>query len=145
VTVAPADLTTAFPEFGNAQVFPAAQIQFWCNIANDMLTVDVFGNRLSLAQLLYVAHNLVLSAQNVAAASRGGVAFGAVSGPVTSSSVGSVSKSIDVTLNAYQGAGPWNATSYGQRYFQMIKAFATGPYYVTKGMPSFVGPYPWAV
>lgn len=123
-------LITAFPEFGDETLYPTSQIDFWISQAYTMLPVNRFGAQIDLGVMLYVAHQITLSARAVrASATRGGVA-GMNSGLMTSKSLGKVSASYDVNLTAIQGAGPWNATIYGQRFYALAKAFLAGPIYV---------------
>lgn len=126
--VAYTDFIAAFPEFSNATTYPQGQFAFWETQAENQLSDTRFGTSLPLAIMLYVAHNIVVSAR--AAQVPTGAISGDASGVVTSKSVGSVSKSYDTRLTAYEGAGPWNATSYGQRFYQLLKAFAASPIYV---------------
>jgi hypothetical protein len=125
VLVTQDQFTTAFPEFADATVFPAGQFSFWEQQAESQLDAKRFGTSYSLAIMLYVAHNLALSAQ----ASRGGASAVGSAGIVTSKAVGSVSKSYDNSVTATSGAGAWNATSYGQRLLALMQSFL-GPIYV---------------
>jgi len=127
VAITRADLVAAFPEFGNETVYPQTQIDFWLQQATKLYSETRLGASHTLAVLLFVAHNIVLSAR-AANAGVGGAA-GLSLAPVTSKSVGGVSKSMDVSLTAYAGAGPYNATPYGQRLYGLLRSMATGPRY----------------
>lgn len=120
-----ADLIAAFPEFGAVSIYPQPQVEFWLAQAYTQLNADRFGASLGLAAMLFAAHNLALSAQAARAGSRGGGSLSVLS----SKSVGGVSASYDTNLAATAGAGAWNATSYGQRLYTMIRAFGAGPVY----------------
>jgi hypothetical protein len=128
MTVAYQDFVTAFPEFSNQTTYPQGTVEFWIGQAYLQLSPTAFGTSLDLAVMLFTAHNIVLAAQSARAGASGGVA-GSSSGIVASKAVADVSVSYDTTLTAVAGAGIWNATSYGQRLFMMLRAFASGPYY----------------
>lgn len=130
MTVAYADFVTAFPEFGDATKFPQAQIDLWISLAPDNLVIiqrrakpGVF----DLAVMLFVAHNLVISTRETAAALKG--IPGETPGLVSSKTVDKVSVSYDAAGTAVDGAGAWNATFYGQRLYKMMQAYAAGPVY----------------
>jgi hypothetical protein len=130
VTITRADLITAFPEFASTSVYPESQVNFWIQEAVNQLSQARFGTSYDLACMLYVAHQISLSALASRAASAGSGAGGSFSlAPVSSKSVGPVSKSMDNNLTAFAGAGDWNATPYGQRFYGLLRRFAVGPLY----------------
>ena len=147
MTVTYSSFLLAFNEFQNQSKYPEATVNFW--ISQACLEIDPcrFGTSQDLAVMLFVAHNITLSARNAAAANAGGIA-GEANGPIDSKSVGPVSIGYDTAAAALAGAGPWNLTSYGQRFYEMLKQFYRGPAYVP-GLSSNVGaivPYsggPW--
>ena len=130
MTVTRDSLTVAFPEFGSEETYSADTIDFWIAQAATALDPRRFGRQLDLATMLFVAHNIALGipAQRAEEAGAGGLA-GATFAPVTSKAVDGVSKSYDVALTAFANAGPWNATTYGQRFFLMLRGAAAGPLY----------------
>ncbi len=136
--VAQPDFVAAFPEFADATAFPPGQFTFWETLGEAQLDAARFGTSYTLAVMLFVAHNLALSAQ----AARAGIASVGAVGTVASKSVGPVSKSYDTTLTATAGAGSWNATTYGQRLLAMMKA-RLGPVYIPgpSRRPSY--PFQW--
>jgi hypothetical protein len=123
-------LVAAFPEFGNATAYPDSQIEFWLTQASYALSAARFGRQIDLATILYVAHNIALSVgpKRAEAISPGGAASVSIA-PASSKAVDGVSKSYDNSLVAIPNAGPWNATSYGQRFYQLLKGANTGPLY----------------
>jgi hypothetical protein len=133
---APAPLVTyasfvaAFPEFSAAATYPESQIDFWIARAYGQLNAFRFSDQLDLAVMLFVAHNVVLSAREAQAGATGQV-VGGVQGPVASKSVGPLSVSYS-TITAINGAGAWNYTLYGQRLYNMMRAYAAGPKYVPR-------------
>ena len=120
----------AFPEFANQSKYPPAGILFWIAQAGIQLNARRFGASLTLATMLFTAHNTVLGAQNAAAAATAFGIPGQASGPLQSKAVGPVSASYDTEAVAVAGAGFWNQTSYGQRYWQLAQAYCSGPSYV---------------
>ncbi|MGI4851703.1 MAG: DUF4054 domain-containing protein [Janthinobacterium lividum] len=123
-----ASFVLAFPEFGNTTLYPAAQIEFWLSLAYSQLNAFRFGTQLPLAVMLFIAHNIVLSARETQAGTSGQI-VGSVQGPMSSKSVGPLSVSYAGTTGI-EGGGAWNYTSYGQRLYTMMRAFAAGPKYV---------------
>ncbi|MGO4738641.1 DUF4054 domain-containing protein [Bosea sp. 2KB_26] len=119
----------AFPEFANLTVYPQSQFDFWSAQAYLQLNAGRFGPSLDLAAMLFVAHNIVLSAQASRSAATGGGTVSGTAGLVASKAVDKVSVSYDTTTAAVAGAGLWNATVYGQRLYQMMRAFGVGPVY----------------
>ena len=118
----------AFPEFANTTLYPVAQFAFWEAEAERELPAIRLGSSLPVAIMLFVAHNVSLSAQAARTAASGGIA-GGVDGPVSSKSVGSVSKSYDLGSSASTGAGEFNLTGYGRRLYRLLKAAGAGPVY----------------
>jgi hypothetical protein len=94
VTITYQDFVTAFPEFANTTIYPQAQFDFWAKQAYLQLNACRYGASLDLAAMLFVAHNLVLSAQASKSAASGGGSVGGTSGLVASKSVDKVSVSL---------------------------------------------------
>lgn len=128
MTVAYSDFVAAFPEFSNAERFPESGVNFWIGQADLQLNPRRFGRQIDLATMLFVAHNLVLGAQNARAANKG--IPGVPMSPVSAKTVGEISITYDTKGTTIEGAGAWNATDYGQRLFSMMKAVGTGPVYM---------------
>lgn len=116
---------TVFPEFSDGRVYPADRVGFWIDQAEIQVSDDVFGESSELAAMLFVAHNLALGG--------GSGSSGASVAPVTSKTVGPISKSFDTTVAAWEKAGIFNGTSYGQRLYALLRAHGSGPRY----RPSF--------
>ena len=120
VTVTRDDFLAVFDEFNET---PIGKLDFWLNDAKASLSEKILGDKLKLAIMLLAAHNITVGKQ---ASTTGGVA----SGPVSSKSVGPVSKSYDTGSVAIQGAGAWNYTQYGQRLVQLWRGCMAGPLYM---------------
>ncbi len=118
-----------FPEFADISVYPEAQVGFWLSQAPKQLSEERLGGNYDLAVMLYAAHNLVLSAKDVKAASVGGVG-GSASGIVSSKTVDKVTVSYDTGSATIDGAGAWNLTTYGTRLYQLLRGANIGPFYV---------------
>lgn len=132
MTVAYTDFIAAFPEFSDTVKYPQSQINFWLAQGYQQLNAKRFGGQLDLAVMLYTAHNVVMGARAAASADSGAV-VGEATGVVSSKSIDKVSVSYDTTSVADARAGQWNATSYGQRLWQLMKAYGTGPQYFVPG------------
>ena len=122
------EFIAAFPEFTNQQVFPQAQVSIWTPVAYEQLNSTRFGNQLGLAAMLFVAHNLVLSARAAASVNAGQIP-GEGRGVVATKTVGPVSVTYDAASITSEGAGMWNSTSYGQRLYKLMQAYGGGPLY----------------
>lgn len=130
MTATYATFVAAFPEFANATTYPEAGVTFWLSQAYVQLNAWRFGTSLDLAAMLFAAHNIVLGAQAAATAATASGIVGQASGPLQSKSVGPVSASYDTQAVATEGAGIYNATSYGQRLWKMMQVYCVGPAYV---------------
>jgi len=118
-----------FPEFGNTTLYPVNSVETWIVPAAEQINQARFGTQYNLAVCLYIAHNVVLSAREAQAAISGKSIVGDTRGPVASKSIDKVSVSYNNAAASVEGAGAFNATSYGQRLYKLIQAFASGPYY----------------
>jgi len=125
-----ASFIASFPEFQDTSLYPQAQVEFWMPAAEAQLSSQRFGSQFYIAAFLFVAHNVVLSAREVRTAANGGI-VGTVTGPVTSKSLDKLSQSFS-SDTSIQGAGFWNATTYGQRLYKMMRSYAAGPFYITR-------------
>lgn len=117
-----------FPEFATMAAASPTAVNYWLSQAPLRLAVGRLGANFDLASMLFVAHNIVLSAKETAIATKGAIPGGTL-GPISSKSVGGASVSYDVGMAAIAGAGEWNATSYGQRLYTLIKAASMGGIY----------------
>lgn len=126
MTVTPSTLRALFPEFSNTATYPDAVINAWIPIASQFVGQDRWGDATDLGITLYVCHNLVLGAKASKAAATGGVPGMAV-GVVNNKSVDKVSIGYDVSVSTEDGAGFWNQTTYGTRYYHMVRMFGAGP------------------
>ena len=113
---------SVFPEFASTAA-PAAN--FWLTQAQNELALNALGANADLACYLFMAHNLVLNAQDAQDAATGSLP-GDTLGPVASKSAGGLSVSYDSGSITTAGAGDWNATSYGQRLAALLKRVSVG-------------------
>lgn len=86
---------------------------------------------------LLVAHYLVLNKKQVDAAAAGAPP-GVAEGVIASKAVGPASVSFDTQLAGEPGAGHWNLTTYGQRYYRLADMMGVGPQ-MSFGAPQFGG------
>lgn len=108
-----------FNAFGDTTKYPDAYIDAWLQYADKMLLMPPWTEPpRSLAMALYAAHWIVLDQRDGNTSSGGGVP-GSPAQVQTSKSVGGVSVGYDTSLSTFQGAGTWNSTSYGARFYQM--------------------------
>lgn len=127
-----------YPEFVNITTYPDQAVNFWIAAAVIMLPVQTFGagsvaaaspptTMMDLLAELFVAHNITLEMRSAKASSAGGDPGQANKGPVSSESVGGVSRSYDTSAGLNLDAGPWNLTTYGTRFLFMARNVAKGP------------------
>lgn len=114
-----------FPEFASVSSYPDAQVTFWLNIAANRVNPTAWGELTDLGVSLFTAHNLVMAAQAAKTAGVGG-APGQVAAVQTAKSVDKVSASYDATSTTIEGAGNWNATNYGVRFWQYAEMMGGG-------------------
>lgn len=123
-----ADFIAGFPEFTDQTFFPVATFNFWALQADDNTgwTRRMTPGQQMLAKCLYVAHNVALARRDVVMSAMGN-APGQVTGALASKSVDKVAASYSATTTI-DNAGPWNATLYGQRFYQMMRGINTAMY-----------------
>lgn len=122
MTMDAATFKTIFPEFASAA---DATIAFWITAAQGLLNEERWSSSLDMGIALFTAHHLVIGSRDAEVATAGG-SPGAVPGVVTSKSVDKVSVSYDGSLGTYEGAGFWNQTNYGVRFYQMARLVGAG-------------------
>lgn len=146
MTVTVASFRVAFPVFTSTALYPDAQVQFWMDVAGQMINVDRWGALADLGVQLITAHNLILEAQANRVAARAGKVGGLSSGVMTSKSVDKVSASYDVSSATEKDAGHWNLTIYGTRYVRFARMMGAGALQVGvwDGSSAPVYPTQWA-
>ena len=117
----------AFPEFADTARYPDAMLDFWAGIGERLMFPQQhrWGTVYDYGLQLFVAHNITIAAQNVAASGSGGVP-GNISGPTASKSVGSVSVSYDTASSIEPNAGHWNLTTYGKMLIHLARMIGAG-------------------
>jgi hypothetical protein len=125
-TLTTAQFRTDFPEFADTTTYPDSTIQFWINFAYLMLNATMWGTTLNMGLELFVAHNMVLEANAQITASVGGLP-GVSRGVIASETPGAVSISYDTGSGVQQGAGHWNLTVYGTRFYRVMNMVGMKP------------------
>jgi hypothetical protein len=120
-----AGFRAAFPPFANVTTYPDTQVNFWLGIAGQVVNPDRWGGLTDFGKGLFVAHNLVLEARSAKAAAIGGAPGGAT-GVMTGKTVDKVSATYDASTATEEGAGNWNATDYGTRYWRFSLMMGAG-------------------
>lgn len=131
-----------FPEFANDTSYPDAQVQFWLDVAYKRLPACKWDDLLDLGAQLYTAHNLTLERQAGKAAASGGVP-GINSGPINSKSVDKASAGYDSAVASIEGAGNYNITTYGTRFYELMLIVGAGAIQVGTGYGQG-GPIPFS-
>lgn len=116
---------TEFPEFSDTVVYPTPMIQFWADLAEIQVRECVWKRVWPTGVKLYVAHELVIAAQNVKAAQNGG-APGLSGGIANNKTVGSVTVGYDSQSTSEKNAGFYNLTTYGKQFYRLAMMFGAG-------------------
>lgn len=142
MTIDVATFRQNFPAFASSAAYPDAEIQFWLTAAYVLHDPARWGDILDLGVQLYVAHNVAIDGAAGAGASGGGGIPGGVVGPVSSASVDKVSYSRDARAANLPDAGDFNLTTWGLRWYRLMRMAGAGP--VQVGVPPGASncPYP---
>lgn len=131
-----ADFTFWMPQYKNYIATEDGQVAYnnLFEIANNKIFYSIYGTDWKLAMSLCIAHYLTLIANQVQAPSGNtlaGIAGGATHGVLASATIGSFSKSYDLskTMVDEDEALFWNQTSYGAELMALLK---------TKAVPSIL-------
>lgn len=120
----------ALPQFDVA-TFPDATVQYWLNIGIGKLDPQLWGDRLDEGLLYYTAHTLTLAQR----AMQGGTGGTQGIGPVASKSIGPASVSYDNAAVISAGAGSFNSTVWGMRYWELVQMVGAGGLQLMPGAP----------
>lgn len=115
----------AFPEFANTEVYPTAMVDFWASLAEAQVRPQVWKTQTGVGVNLYVAHELVLAAQNAKTAKFGG-APGTFGGVANTKTVGTATVGYDSVTTGEKDAGYWNLTNYGKQFIRLARIFGAG-------------------
>lgn len=120
------------PAFKDQAKYPEGEFDLNLTLAASMLGANWQDWR-PMGMALVVAHWAVLDAREQVVADKGGIPGQGGIGILSSKGIGSVSAGYDVTTGSYANAGVWNATSYGRRYWQLLRLVGMGGVQVTGG------------
>jgi hypothetical protein len=124
----PPTFRSHFPEFGDTTKYPDSQVQFYLDMSSAALDPLVWVTLIQPGVELMTAHMLALSAYAMQGSGNG--VPGLAKGLMTNKSVSKVSVGYDVNVTAMEGAGPWNYTMYGQRFYWLMRMVGIGGYEV---------------
>ena len=116
---------TDFPDFADDAKYPDAQVNFYLGLGNKLLNGTRWADVRDYGLELFVAHNLVLSAQDAESAASGDVP-GTSTGAVASMAVDKVNISYDNTASLDEKAGHWNLTTYGKQFIRLARMVGAG-------------------
>lgn len=120
------DFVGAFPEFTDTTTYPEGTFTFWQGIAVLRLNACRWGALLDFGAQLFIAHNMLEQARALKVAEMGGISVGQVSGPVSAKAVDKLSYAFNTDAVTVEGAGDWNATTYGVRFYQLALMMGSG-------------------
>ena len=129
MTITPTQFRLDFPEFSDQTVYPDSGLNYWINLAYLLLPANRWRNVLDVGAELFAAHNLTLEAQAQVAAAKGHPA-GTIVGALASQSVSKVSVSYDTSTGIDPSAGHWKLTTFGLRFFELMRMAGAGGLYV---------------
>jgi hypothetical protein len=137
------DFRRDFPAFIDSNAYPGPVIDMYLGVALTLLRPERWTTALDYGTGLFVAHNLMLEAKEMASAANGKTSS-STAGPISSKSVGGISVSYDSSSGVEVGAGHWNDTTYGRRFIRLAKMMGAGPITIMpSGMPQgFDGAWP---
>jgi hypothetical protein len=133
MSVTAASFRAMLPAFASTIRYPDVMVLFWLDQAVLLHNADRWGANLNLGIALWTAHNLTLEARNARASANNKVPSGGT-GVQSSKSVDKVSISYDNSTTQVEGAGQYNATNYGQRWYTLSRMAGAGP--LQSGAPS---------
>ena len=139
----PDQFRNLFPAFADPTRFSDALIQTWLDLAP--LDPCVWGDRYQIGQGLWTAHELYKFGPGglMTAAPGSHTLVSGLQGAVSNKSVGPVSVGYDLNLTKIEGAGPYNASMYGQQFWQIAMSLPVGPYQIGAATPNPWGSGPW--
>lgn len=121
----PDTFRATFRAFSDPEIYPSSLISFYLELAYIMLPAPRWMKLWDYGAQLFVAHHLALEAKAQREAEAGGIP-GSTIGPVGSKSAGPVSLSMDTNVAAEAGAGFWNLTTYGMRFYRLVRLVGIG-------------------
>lgn len=121
---APTTFRQQFPEFRDPAQYSDAVLEFWAEVAGSLVG-ERWGDLRDYGVSLVVAHHLVIAFRNQESAAAGGN-VGEAKGPLASRTVGDVTNTWHSSAVTEQGAGFWNATTYGQQYIRLARMMGAG-------------------
>lgn len=114
------------PEFADTTKFISSTVTFWLAVAQQLNNPARWMTLLPVGIELLAAHYIVGETQALNTANSGGMP-GLATGPVGSKSVAQVSISYAVQAAMEDGAGSYNTTIYGQRWWHLAQLIGAGP------------------
>ena len=119
------------PAFADSSMYADEGINMYLTIAASMLDPNRWQDWRPLGMALMVAHWLSLDAREAKVAASGGIPGQAGIGILSSKSVGPISAGYDVSAGSEAGAGYWNMTTFGRRYYHMARLVGMGGVQIT--------------
>lgn len=115
-------LRAVLPAFADPSLYTDTMITYWLQKASNALDQMAWGNRLDEGLLYYTAHALIMAkrAERLATGSAQG------SGIIASKSVGPASISYDNSIGMNAGAGSYNLTPFGTRFWELAQLVGMG-------------------
>lgn len=125
-TVTVEEFRASMPVFDDETAYNYDELFFWLTFADQVLTPDKWPEPYrSLGIRLFVAHNIILARRDDVTVLGGGIPGGTL-GVVASKSVGGASISYNTMIGLEQGAGAWNLTVYGLRFYRIMMLVGMG-------------------
>ena len=119
-----------FPEFADTTIYPDSATQMWIDSGSVLCPPMRWGRHHQMGVELFTAHMLALQRYSTVRTLGGapGAVPGLSTGLLNNKSVSKVSVGYDLGTTAYEGAGPWNYTIYGQQFWWWMHLMGIGGY-----------------
>lgn len=114
-----------FPAFADATIYPDDQVNFWLCVSQQLNNPYAWQTLLTLGIELLAMHFIILEQQAQRTAANGGIP-GLASGPIASKAVDRVNIAYAVQAATEEGAGSYNQTTYGQRWWHFAQLVGAG-------------------
>lgn len=115
----------SFPEFTDESKYTEAMLTFWSSIGEKLLNEERWGDLLTHGLYLFVAHNIVLHAADIATSDKGKLP-GQSLGIASSKSIGGANVTYDLGAFSLRDAGNYNMTKYGRDFWSLMNIIGMG-------------------
>ena len=124
-TVSNKQFRADFAAFADTTVYLNSTLTYWLCVSQQLNNPNAWKTLLVTGIELLAAHFMVLETQAMRTALNGGIP-GLATGPIQSKAVDRVNIAYAVQMAQEDGAGSYNATIYGQRWWHLAQLVGAG-------------------